>query len=198
MVNSMNANESSTDERIGLQVTVCSNGVVNVFNPDGDHDPHSLFVDDGEVEHCSCRGWKFHGHCYHCEELQDRPLVLSSASAIAQSNVATDGGSIEAADTDNDERLPEITYHRESPEVGGQRYARCEGCGVESVEDSHGETSILHDDGCSHADASGGDGDDSRGVVDVGHCRCGNYVYGNDEYCSERCREKGPIADAPL
>ena len=127
----------------------------------------------------------------------NRPLTLSSAQALNQSyqSVATDGGSVEATDSDND--LPEITHHVEPESVGGQRYAHCEGCGSESVEDSYGETSILHDGGCSHADTTD-ENDDGHGVVEVGRCRCGNTVYGDDEYCSERCREKGEIDTTPL
>lgn len=50
--------------------------------------------------------------------------------------------------TDGGEELPEITHHVEPPEVGGETYARCEGCGSEQI---HGPEHILHDDDCPHA-----------------------------------------------
>lgn len=155
----MNANESGTDESIGLELTVCENGVINVLNHEGEHDAHSIVLNDsGEIEQCSCPGWTFYQTCYHVDEVRDRPLILSSAQALNQSHqsVATDGGH----NIDDRFRLPEDPKH------------------------------VSEDDLSSS---------DSHGVVDVGRCvRCDNYVYGDDDYCSERCREKGPVNDIPL
>lgn len=44
-----------------------------------------------------------------------------------------------------DAQLPRITHHTEPPEQGGERYARCTGCGRESC---LGADSILHEDDC--------------------------------------------------
>lgn len=49
----------------------------------------------------------------------------------------------------SDASLPEITHHVEAPEFGGQRYARCTGCGHENV---NGADSILHTDECPRSD----------------------------------------------
>lgn len=51
--------------------------------------------------------------------------------------------------TDDNDDLPEITRHVEAPEYGGETYARCEGCGVESV---GGPNHILHDGNCPHSE----------------------------------------------
>jgi hypothetical protein len=207
----MNANNLSSQERIErraayeqFRMVVCANGYVNIVNQSHNDDTNHTYsvevTEDGALS-CSCpHHQQRNATCKHMVAVTDRPLILSSAQALNQSHqsVATDGGSTVEDESTGSEELPEITHHVESPEVGGQPYARCEGCGVESVEDSHGETSILHDDGCPHADGTDEDGEDSHGVVDVGRCRCGNYVYGNEEYCSERCEKKGPINTAPL
>jgi hypothetical protein len=132
--------ESEAEERTDLQITVCPNGVVNVRNPEYDrgHTYSVILDDDGSVVRCSCKGWKYHNHCYHADEVESRPLITSSAESLAESyeRVASDGG------------LPAITHHTEPEEVSGQPYSRCEGCGSESVEDSCGDTSILHNEDC--------------------------------------------------
>jgi len=92
----MNTNETSDQERIDLEVTVCTNGVVNVHRPKSDR-AHSVIVVDGDVVRCSCKGHRFHGHCSHQDAIDARPLVVSSASAASQV-VMTDGG------TEDDEK----------------------------------------------------------------------------------------------
>ena len=137
----MTTKESDVEERTDLQITVCRNGVVNVHNPEYDRGhTYSVFVENGSVVRCSCKGHTYHGHCYHADEVESRPLITSSAQSLAESYspVAVDGG------------LPEITHHREPKKVGGERYARCEGCGSESI---FGANSILHDDDCLRAEA---------------------------------------------
>ena len=91
----MNESEPETEESRGctdLEVTVCTNGVVNVNRPNGSGRAHSVFVGaNGGVLRCSCRGHRFHGHCAHVDEIAARPLVVSIASAASQV-VMTDGG----------------------------------------------------------------------------------------------------------
>jgi hypothetical protein len=50
----------------------------------------------------------------------------------------------------SDDELPAITTHREPRDLGGALYARCQGCGAESV---HGAHSIIHREHCPHAEA---------------------------------------------
>lgn len=160
---SMTHKASDVEERTALSITVCRNGAVNVHNRESDR-AHSVLLDErGEVTQCSCKGHKFHGHCYHADEVVSRPLVVSMAQASSRTYntpVATDGGK------------PRITHHREPEDVGGERYARCEGCGSESI---FGEDKILHDRECEHfgrkeatrserPDMGGGE---STGVVDL-------------------------------
>lgn len=137
--NSMTAKATEDQRSNDLQITVCRNGVMNVRNPvSGSGDVHSLFLNDGAAVRCTCKGHKFHGHCYHAEAVASNPIVLSSASSLSSTlkPVATGGG------------LPKITHHVEPPEVGGERYARCEGCGSESIFGVH---RILHNGDCPRA-----------------------------------------------
>lgn len=135
----MNPNDTPTEERNDIAMTVLPNGVVNVHRPESDR-AHSVILSGSDVVRCSCKGYKYHSHCAHIDAVETNPLVLSSASAAGTSQqVATDGG------------LPEITRHVEAPEYGGARYARCEGCGVESV---GGADHILHNDECPHSDTT--------------------------------------------
>ena len=104
--------KESSEGRTDLQITVCSNGVINVHNPDGEHGTHSVMLDaESNVIRCSCKGHHFHGHCYHVDEIESRPLVFSAASCAAQSKkVATDGGQDEPR-CDDRFRLPEDPKH---------------------------------------------------------------------------------------
>jgi hypothetical protein len=87
----MSKNETSEQERTDLEVTVCSNGVVNVHRPESDR-AHSVIVVGGDVVRCSCKGHRFRGECTHQDAIEARPLVVSSASAASTTRVATDGG----------------------------------------------------------------------------------------------------------
>jgi hypothetical protein len=124
-------------------------GYVNVRNDsydDANDHIHSVHVEDGQADGCSCPHAVYRdAHCKHQVAVEQRPLVLSSADA-ASASVASTGQQVA---TDGGEVLPEITHHVESPEVGGQRYARCEGCGGESI---FGPSSILHDKKCPRAE----------------------------------------------
>jgi len=120
----MNVNATSGQERTDLEVTVCSNGVVNVHRPESDR-AHSVIVVGGDVVRCSCKGHRFHGHCAHQDAVEARPLVVSSASAAAASPVlaiATDGGE-RVEDTDSD---------------GARDVSPCPGCGSLTVDDTCG------------------------------------------------------------
>ena len=77
----MNSKASDTEERIDIRITVCQNGVVNIRNPESDR-AHSVFLNSkGDVLQCSCKGHRYHGHCYHTREIESRPLVVASARA---------------------------------------------------------------------------------------------------------------------
>lgn len=80
-------------------MTVCENGVVNVENRNYGDDSgahvYSVEVDGGSATGCSCPHAVHRGaHCKHQRAVEDRPLVVSAASAASASYapVATDGG----------------------------------------------------------------------------------------------------------
>lgn len=157
--------ETSVEKRSKYErfsMTVCANGVVNICNQSHNDDTNHTYSVDLAEESCTCPAAKYHeGPCKHLTAVESKPLVVSAAEAASDSYsgpVATDGGQAE--------ELPEITHHREAKVHSGQQYARCEGCGSESVEDSDGDTSILHGDDCPRRDDSRGT-DNSRGVVDA-------------------------------
>ena len=170
-VNSQTDESPSVDQQRSeyeqFSMTVCANGIVNIRNDSYGADANShIYSVDPIAETCSCSHHRQRNVvCKHIRAVGDSPIVLSSAQAAEasyDSQMLTDGGSttddsgVSNLDT-NESSEPAITYHRESPEVGGQRYARCEGCGIESVEDSQGETSILHNDGCPYSNVAGDD-----------------------------------------
>jgi len=64
--------------------------------------------------------------------------------------------------------VAQITHHVEPAKYGGETYARCEGCGRESV---NGENSILHTSECSRSDRQNDNSDTPRRSepADFGH-----------------------------
>lgn len=85
---------------------VCRNGVVNVENRNYNEPGHisSVEVADGRAVGCSCPHATHCGaHCKHQVAVEDRPLVVASATAAGATGapVATNGGqpAAEIADT---------------------------------------------------------------------------------------------------
>ena len=146
----MTTNELSGQERTDLEITVCTNGVVNVHSPESDH-AHSVMLDGrGNAVRCSCKGHRFHGHCYHTEEVETRPLVVSSAdaanTATTGQQVATDGGTQQVPHTDardaettesedDAETRPQTDHwgnaveHYDDGPVGAGEKRQCQACG---------------------------------------------------------------------
>lgn len=83
----MKAQESDAQERTDLQITVCENGVINCRNPayERGHTYSVMLDDDGSAVRCTCKGHRYHGHCYHADEVESRPLIVSSAESLAAS-----------------------------------------------------------------------------------------------------------------
>ena len=74
-------------------------GYVNVRNDSHDNPGehiHSVHVENGSADGCSCpHAVHRDAHCKHQIAVEQRPLVLSSAAASAQTpRVATDGGEV--------------------------------------------------------------------------------------------------------
>ena len=207
-----------------FRMVVCRNGYVNIVNQSHNDDSNHTYsvevTEDGAVS-CSCPHYQQRGQtCKHMVAVTDRPLTLSSAQA-AQSTydgrMLADGGSTTTDDESRSE--PTCDELTADPSNGGgpakqQQTQTCDEC--DDVEHGPGGLIDVSDDDWNEYDRLcsvclievGGPGDssedtddsdtDSRGVVDVGRCRCGNTVTGDDVYCSERCRERGEIDTTPL
>jgi hypothetical protein len=200
----MNANNLSSQERIErraayeqFRMVVCANGYVNIVNQSHNDDTnhtYSVEVTGNGAVSCSCpHHQQRNATCKHMVAITDRPLIISSAQALNQSHqsVATDGGGVA---TEDESASEPVCDECDDTEHGPG--------GLIDVSDSDWHE---YDRLCSVCvidvggpDDSPEDDNDSQGVVDVGHCRCGNYVYGDDEYCSEQCEKNGPINTAPL
>ena len=140
----MTTNELSGQERTDLEITVCTNGVVNVHSPESDR-AHSVMLDgEGNAVRCSCKGHKFNGHCYHTEEVENRPLVVASADAASSDvstattgqQVATDGGTQQVATDagDTNDTRPQTDHWSQPVEhyddaVGAGESRQCQACG---------------------------------------------------------------------
>jgi len=100
------ANESVDEQRARWErfsMTVLDGeggGYVNVRNDSHGDDAgahiYSVAVENGEATGCSCPHAVHRGaHCKHQVAVEDRPLVVSSATAAASTpRVATDGGEV--------------------------------------------------------------------------------------------------------
>ena len=105
-------------------------GYVNVRNDSHGDDAgahtYSVAVESGEATDCSCPHAVHRGaHCKHQVAVENRPLVVSSASAAGASPapaIATDGGE-RGEDTDGD---------------GARDVSPCPGCGSLTVDDTCG------------------------------------------------------------
>ncbi|MGN8216339.1 hypothetical protein ACTGNR_19065 (plasmid) [Halococcus salifodinae] len=108
-----------------------------------------MFVDDeGEIVRCSCKGHKYNGNCVHQDEIETRPLVRTSAVAAAtetSQQIATDGGTTQARQTDNDDIQTDTTTDDHRPQtdhwgnevehfddgpVGAGEKSECQSCGA--------------------------------------------------------------------
>jgi hypothetical protein len=87
-------NTRTAKKGIGLQTTLCKNGVINCWSESGSGKAHSVFVDSrGKVIRCTCKGYKHTGSCYHVDKIrQDGSLRAAARACTTQSPVATDGG----------------------------------------------------------------------------------------------------------
>lgn len=200
-----------------FSMTVCANGIVNIRNDSygADADSHIYSVDP-IAETCSCPHHQQRDvTCKHIRAVRDNPIVLSSAQAAEASyggRMFTDGGSV-ATDGQNTSEPTSDESTADSSNGDGsakqQQTQTCDECGntepvVSELTDVSDNDWNEYDKLCSECviDVGGPDrssnGDDSHGVVEVGRCRCGNTVTGDDEYCSERCREQGEIDTTPL
>lgn len=155
--------ERTDDERRAtweqFTMTVCGGpggGYVNVRNDShdnpGDH-IHSVHVEDGEADGCSCEHATYRdAHCKHQHAVEKNPLVLSSADAASAATtgkqVATDGGRDEEPDPDMRCEDCGEEWHE------GTKGAACPACGSTERKPRRSE----------RADFGGGE---STGVVDL-------------------------------
>lgn len=99
------ASESVDEQRARWEganfgMTVCANGYVNVENRNYNEAGHiySVRVEGGAAVGCSCpHAVHRRAHCKHQVAVENRPIVVSSATAAASTYapVATDGGHVE-------------------------------------------------------------------------------------------------------
>ena len=69
------------------RMTVCANGYVNIENRNYNESGHvySVRVEKGKATGCSCPHATHRGaHCKHQIAVEQRPIVVSSASAVSQ------------------------------------------------------------------------------------------------------------------
>jgi hypothetical protein len=194
--------QRATWERMSMTVLDgAGGGYVNVRNDSyGDESGahiYSVRVESGAAVGCSCPHAVHRGaHCKHQVAVENRPLVVSSASAAGANysrRVATDGGQ----------------------PVDGEQGA-CDECGLSLAEAQEQPTGYvrLTTDGEKLCGAcndirrgwsrqsgrlTADELDGERGTVDVHGCAaCGGFAYGSDDFCSEECRERGRVNETPL
>jgi hypothetical protein len=154
--NKLSGQERTDDERRAewerFSMTVLDadgGGYVNVRNDSHDNPGehiHSVHVEDGSADGCSCPHAVHRGvHCKHQIAVEKRPLVVSSASAANASastattgqQVATDGGTqqVAASTTDTDGPQPQADHwgqpvqHFDDEPVGAGEKSECQACG---------------------------------------------------------------------
>lgn len=140
-------------EAFEFRLTAGSVEVRNESHPAGEVADHtySVEVEDGVPVACDCPADEYQsGACKHRVAVAIREPLLdaaseartpASASEDVPADVATDGGRAV-------EQGAAYTKHVESPEQGGQEYARCTGCGREIVPVGRFDK-LAHADGCS-------------------------------------------------
>jgi hypothetical protein len=149
-------------EEFSMIVLGGGGGYVNVHNvsrDDGDDAPdahiHSVHVEDGEADGCSCPHATYRdAHCKHQRAVEKNPLVVSSADAASAATtsqqVATDGGTQQISPTDDsddteaddnqtdatDDNRPqtdqwghEVEQFDDGP-VGAGEKSECQSCGA--------------------------------------------------------------------
>jgi hypothetical protein len=129
---------------------------------DGEDHSYTVHVTSGVPSDCTCPAWEYHdGACKHMVATALRPTLCEVGDAGAESQLATDGGIIEADDDGEiltDERDADgaatdgevYTYHHESYAEGAARYVRCERCGAECVPADPDR--LAHREGCPEGD----------------------------------------------
>jgi len=86
-------NVTTAKKSIGLQTTLCENGVINVWSERGSGKVHSVHLDEtGSIEKCTCKGYKHTGGCYHVDAISQNGSLRSAARACTTRKVMTDGG----------------------------------------------------------------------------------------------------------
>ena len=106
---------------------ICANGYGNVENKNYNEPGHvySVRVENSEATGCSCPHATRRGaHCKHQVAVENRPIILSSASALSKAQVATDGGH----NIDDRFRLPEVPKHVSEDDVGVVDLSPCPAC----------------------------------------------------------------------
>jgi len=119
---------------------------------------------DGRTGVCTCADFEYRqpeGGCKHVRRVAfatgDEPIPAGVDGVDEQLGehtdgqpVTADGGQGQAVATDGGV-AGGYTEHVEPPEVGGERYVRCEGCGRELLCSLGGRERLPHPEGCPNA-----------------------------------------------
>ena len=140
-------NTTTAKKSIALQTTLCANGVINCSSALGSGDAHSVHVSpNGQIEKCTCKGWTYHGHCYHTDTIRADRSLLSAARATAtaaRTPVRADGGHVETETDDETEEDPRFllpTDPDHEPEPSTVELHRCPGCSSLTQHETCGRT----------------------------------------------------------